>query len=141
MSKFNIVSADWVTLKQDAQYIRELVFIQEQQIDAADEWDAQDLRSLHFIMYADLKPIATARLLDDNSIGRVAVLKEYRGQGIGRMLMLEIIQQARLENRKKVTLSSQVHAIAFYQSLGFEVKGSEYLDCGIPHVDMSLMLS
>lgn len=141
MSKFHIVSGDWESLKKDAQYVREWVFIQEQQIDAIDEWDEQDSKSLHFVIYDESKPIATARLLENDSIGRVAVLKDYRGQGIGRMLMLEIIQQARLEQRMIVILSSQVHAIAFYQSLGFEVKGSEYLDCGIPHVDMTLMLS
>lgn len=139
MSKFNIVSADWATLKQDAQYIRELVFIQEQQIDAIDEWDAQDPISLHFVVYGDLKPIATARLLDNNSIGRVAVLKEYRGQGIGKILMLDIIQQAKIQKRETLKLSAQVHAIAFYQRLGFKAKGAEYLDCGIPHRDMTLI--
>lgn len=139
MSKFNIVSADWATLKQDAQHIRELVFIQEQQIDALDEWDAQDPISLHFIVYGDLRPIATARLLDNNSIGRVAVLKEYRGQGIGKILMLDIIQQAKIQKRETLKLSSQVHAIAFYESLGFKAEGAEYLDCGIPHRDMTLI--
>lgn len=139
MSKFNIVSADWATLKQDAQYIRELVFIQEQQIDAIDEWDAQDPISLHFVVYGDLKPIATARLLDNNSIGRVAVLKEYRGKGIGKILMLDIIQQAKIQKRETLKLSAQVHAIAFYQRLGFKAEGAEYLDCGIPHRDMTLI--
>lgn len=139
MSKFNIVSADWATLKQDAQHIRELVFIQEQQIDALDEWDAQDPISLHFVVYGDLRPIATARLLDNNSIGRVAVLKEYRGQGIGKILMLDIIQQAKIQKRETLKLSSQVHAIAFYESLGFKAEGAEYLDCGIPHRDMTLI--
>lgn len=139
MSKFNIVSADWATLKQDAQYIRELVFIQEQQIDAIDEWDAQDPISLHFVVYGDLKPIATARLLDNNSIGRVAVLKEYRGKGIGKILMLDIIQQAKIQKRETLKLSAQVHAIAFYQRLGFKAEGAEYLDCGIPNRDMTLI--
>ncbi len=139
MSNFNIVSDDWVTLKKDAQYIRELVFIQEQQIDAVDEWDMQDPLCLHFVVYGDLKPIATARLLENNSIGRVAVLKEYRGQGIGRLLMLDIIQKAKIEKREALKLSSQVHAITFYESLGFKVAGGEYLDCGIPHRDMTLI--
>lgn len=140
MIKFNIVSGEWTILKQDAQYIRELVFIQEQQIDATDEWDAQDPLSLHFVVYTDLKPIATARLLQNNSIGRVAVLKEYRGKGVGRLLMLAIIQQAKIEKRDALKLSSQVHAIAFYDSLGFKIQGGEYLDCGIPHIDMFLKL-
>lgn len=138
MSKFDIVSGAWSTLKQDAQYIRECVFIQEQNIDAADEWDEQDPISLHFVIYDHLKPIATARLLENNSIGRVAILKAYRGQGIGQLLMLKIIEQAKIEKRETLKLSSQVHAIAFYARLGFEVKGEQYLDCGIPHRDMHL---
>ena len=87
------------------------------------------------------QPIATARLLKNNSVGRVAVLKEYRGKGIGRLLMLEIIQQVKHEQREFLKLSSQVHAIAFYESLGFKVQGNEYLDCGIPHVDMRLLFT
>jgi fucose permease len=64
--------------------------------------------------------------LKNNSVGRVAVLKEYRGKGIGRLLMLEIIQQAKHEQREFLKLSSQVHAIAFYQSLGLSLMGMTY---------------
>lgn len=144
MNDFNIISGTWTELANDAERIRREVFIQEQNIAEQDEWDAQDQISQHFVVYTielgKAHAIATARLLVNNSVGRVAVLKSHRGQGIGRLLMLKIIDQAKIEQRTFLKLSAQVHAIAFYQSLGFSVQGTEYLDCGIPHVDMTLSL-
>ena len=136
MTQFTIDSGAWADLAADAKFIREQVFIQEQNIVPEDEWDAQDAIALHFMLYAENQPIATARLLDNNSIGRVAVLKAYRGKGIGKLLMLNIMQQAQKQHREFLKLSAQVYAIPFYAALGFAVQGAEYLDCGIPHVDM-----
>ena len=128
-------------VEQEARRIRTAVFIEEQGIAAEDEWDGQDAIALHFIVYdAQKQAIATARLLSDHSVGRVAVLSQYRGHGIGRILMQQIIAQAKIEKRPRLKLSAQVHAIHFYESLGFAVQGSEYLDCGIPHVDMTMIL-
>ena len=136
MNQFKIISGQWSDLEKHAKLIRTAVFIQEQNIDEADEWDVQDPISIHFIVYDQNQAIATARLLQNNHIGRVAVLKSYRGRGIGLMLMQVIIQQAQLENRSELELSAQSYASSFYEKLGFYVIGSEYLDCGIAHVDM-----
>ena len=138
MTDFKIISGTWQELQSDAMTIREHVFIQEQQISPEDEWDDEDAISLHFIVLDHDQPIATARLLQNNSVGRVAVLKTSRGYGVGKLLMLEIIRQAKLQGREFLKLSSQVHAIAFYAGLGFVVEGAEYLDCGIAHIDMRL---
>lgn len=140
MGHYKIRSGTWEQLKPDATLIRQTVFIDEQAVPAVEEWDAQDSLSQHYVVYADQQPIATARLLQNNSIGRVAVLKAYRGAGIGRLLMQDILQQAKIEQRESLKLSAQVHAIPFYASLGFSVQGTEYLDCGIPHVDMTMSL-
>ena len=139
MSDYVIRSGTWVHLATEAKMVRTDVFIQEQNIAEHDEWDAEDDTSLHFVMYDQQQAIATARLLKNNSIGRVAVLKNYRGQGIGQQLMQYIIMVAATEQRAFLKLSAQVHAIGFYEKLGFQVKGERYLDCGIPHVDMFLM--
>ena len=135
-----IRTGSWAELQSDAKPIREQVFIQEQQIAAVDEWDAQDEISQHFAVCDGEQVIATARLLPNHSIGRVAVLASYRGQGIGKLLMQEIIQQARIQQRPLLQLSSQVHAMSFYQALGFQVCGEAYMDCGIPHIDMQMSL-
>lgn len=136
MENFVVYSGSWTELEQHAKLIRTEVFIQEQNISENDEWDVQDGISLHFIVYDQNQPIATARLLENNSIGRVAVLKPYRGKGVGQLLMQQIIQIAKDQNRLMLKLSAQVYAKQFYENLGFKLSGEEYLDCGIPHVDM-----
>lgn len=128
----------WQNLHLAAQDIREKVFIQEQHIPEHEEWDEMDEVSLHFIVWENNHAIATARLLPNNSIGRVAVLKSYRGLGIGFKLMQEMIFVARQEQRIFLQLSAQVHAISFYEKLGFQCEGSEYLDCEIPHISMQM---
>ncbi|MHA3982998.1 GNAT family N-acetyltransferase [Acinetobacter venetianus] len=133
---FSVKQGSWDQLQQDAKLIRKLVFISEQNIPEQDEWDDQDAISQHFVVYDQNQPIATARLLANNSVGRVAVLKAYRGQGIGRLIMLEIIAYAQAQKRPNLQLSSQVHAISFYEKLGFSIQGDEYDECGIPHIEM-----
>lgn len=133
---FSVKQGSWDQLQQDAKLIRKLVFISEQNIPEQDEWDDQDAISQHFVVYDRNQPIATARLLVNNSVGRVAVLKAYRGQGIGRLIMLEIIAYAQAQKRPSLQLSSQVHAISFYEKLGFSIQGDEYDECGIPHIEM-----
>lgn len=140
MSEFTVVVGDWHSLQQHAQHIRELVFILEQDIAPEDEWDDQDPISTHFVVYDADQPIATARLLSNDHVGRVAVLKEYRSKGIGKLVMQDIIALAKQQQRKELILSSQVHATQFYSGLGFAVQGESYLDCGIPHVDMVMTL-
>lgn len=131
----------WDQLQQDAKLIRTQVFICEQGITEADEWDDQDLISQHFVIYDQDQPIATARLLQNHSVGRVAVVKAYRGQGIGQMIMLEIISYAQKQRLSVLTLSSQVHAISFYEKLGFTVQGNSYDECGISHIEMTMNLN
>jgi hypothetical protein len=135
-----VQSGHWDKLEQDAKFIRKQVFIIEQNIPEEEEWDDQDMISDHFVVYDQDQPIATARLLQNNSVGRVAVLKAYRGQGIGRMIMLEIIRLAHRQHRTFLQLSSQVHAISFYEKLGFSIQGDAYDECGIPHIKMQLVI-
>jgi len=138
---YQVKHGRWDQLQQDAKLIRTQVFICEQGITEADEWDDQDLISQHFVIYDQDQPIATARLLENNSVGRVAVLKAYRGQGLGQMIMLEIISYAQKQGLSVLTLSSQVHAISFYEKLGFTVQGNSYDECGIPHIEMTMSLN
>lgn len=134
----HIASGSWDVYAKDAKPIRQAVFIEEQQIPADDEWDAADATALHFVLYVDDMAVATARLLANHSIGRVAVLRSHRGLKLGTQLMQYIVDTAHKEDRPYVILSAQTHAIGFYQALGFAVEGESYLDCGIPHVDMRL---
>lgn len=138
---YKIIAGGWEQLEKDAKLIREQVFIQEQGIAPEDEWDDLDATVLHFIVYDCERPIATARLLPQHSVGRVAVLLSYRKQGVGKILMQYIIDYARQQNLPYLKLSAQTYVTAFYEALGFVVQGEEYLDCGIPHIDMTLELN
>lgn len=138
---YQVKQGSWNQLQPDARLIREQVFIREQAIPEKDEWDEQDAISQHFVLYDQEQPIATARLLQNNSVGRVAVLKAYRGQGLGHMIMQEVMACARQQQREFLHLSAQVHAISFYEQLGFVVQGDAYDECGIPHIEMRMPIT
>ncbi|MBS7834561.1 GNAT family N-acetyltransferase [Wohlfahrtiimonas chitiniclastica] len=123
----------------DAFAIRDAVFTQEQGYAAEIDIDDYDDIAHHVIVYQDDQAIATARLIllgDIGKIGRVAVLKSHRGQGIGLLLMQVLMTQAKQLPITSLVLSSQVHAIAFYEKLGFVTEGEIYLEDGEPHIHM-----
>lgn len=124
--------------------LRRTVFIDEQGISEEDEIDDLDGDAVHLLARDGDHPVGTARLLVEGStgkIGRVCVLKEARGTGLGAALIREGI--ARLSARggiATVKLGAQCHALGFYEKLGFAVCGPVYDDAGIPHRDMALAL-
>ncbi|XKF14735.1 GNAT family N-acetyltransferase [Halomonas sp. BLK-85] len=140
-----IETGRWEALGSHAAPIRRLVFVIEQQVPEEEEWDGMDTHSTHFIAWQDAdgdqpSPIGTARLLPDGHIGRVAVLKEQRGLGVGVALMQAAIDAARQQGHARVVLSAQLHALAFYEHLGFVAYGDTFMDAGIPHREMVLTL-
>lgn len=141
MSITHISTGDWETLGPAASEIRRKVFIDEQNVPQEEEWDGLDPECQHFLAMLDGQPVGTARLLPDAHIGRVAVLASARGTGIGVLLMQAAIEAARHAGHTQVALSAQVHALAFYEQLGFVAHGEEFLDAGIPHREMTLSLT
>ena len=122
--------------------IREIVFIDEQNVPSDLERDGRDDQCLHYIALLDGVAVGTARVMPLNNMfkfQRVAVLPEARGAGVGAKLMqfmMEDLAQRRDASSKYFFLSSQVSAISFYERLGFEICSDEYLDAGIQHRDM-----
>lgn len=122
--------------------IRTTVFIQEQQVPEALEWDEFDAISVHALaLDAAGQPVGTARLLPDGHIGRMAVLKPWRGQGFGAALLQVLLEELRQRQQKKAMLNAQTYAVPFYQKFGFNVCSEEFMDAGIPHVKMELLLT
>jgi predicted GNAT family N-acyltransferase len=122
--------------------VREAVFIVEQAIPASLEWDDADGECLHALAEdRAARPIGCARLLGDGSIGRVAVLKPWRGRGVGEALMRALIDAARAAGHPRVQLHAQVHACGFYARLGFAAVGEDYEEAGIPHRTMAKTLT
>ncbi|KMN23210.1 GNAT family N-acetyltransferase [Pseudomonas helleri] len=136
MNKIHVRVADWHKDIADIRRIREAVFVAEQQVPPELEWDADDATAVHFLACEGDYAIGTARLLPDGHIGRVSVLKDWRGLKVGDALMQAAISEAEKRGLKKQQLSAQVHATAFYERLGFKIVSDEFLEAGIPHVDM-----
>lgn len=136
---FTIHIVSWQTHAQALSALRESVFIHEQQVPIALEWDGWDETAQHLLAFSDAgEPIGCARLIGDGSIGRMAVLKPWRGQGVGRALLRQAVHLYTTLGLSQVTLSAQMHAVPFYEKAGFEVCSTSYLDAGILHVDMCL---
>ena len=121
------------------------VFVKEQNVPMELELDEKDNseNTVHIGYFNDNKLIGVSRLIDLDKdvihIGRVVIDKEYRGQGIGRELIIgcENIAQQILKRKIIIELSAQIQAENFYKSLGYNrVNDTIYLDAGIEHVDM-----
>ena len=136
MSDIHVRLAHWQKDNADLRRIREAVFVAEQAVPAELEWDDEDIEAMHFLACEGDYPIGTARLLADGQIGRVSVLKDWRGLKVGEKLMQAVIAEAEKRGLRQQMLTAQVHATPFYERLGFRIVSDEYLDAGIPHVDM-----
>ena len=126
----------WENARAQAAPIRFAVFVEEQGVPRDIELDDMDDRCLHAVAFQEGIAIGTARLLTDGHIGRMAVLKAWRGRGIGGRLLDSLIQAARRRGDREVALSAQVHAVPFYRAHGFVEEGGEYLEAGIRHQAM-----
>jgi len=133
----NIRVANWADDKTELAKIRRTVFIDEQKVPEELEWDKDDLRSTHFLVTINDTAVATARLKPDGQIGRMAVLSEYRHQGIGQKLLQYVLQNAASQNMKALYLHAQVDAVPFYEKQDFSAHGEIFYEAGIPHRAMS----
>ena len=137
MAAFTIRETDWGRDAMRLGVVRRAVFIEEQGVPEAMEWDEHDAVSLHFLAVDDDgTPIGCARLLPDGHVGRMAVLPAWRGRGVGRALLAAILRAAQERGHRTLMLSAQTHAAGFYARAGFAVVGEEYEEAGIPHVAM-----
>jgi predicted GNAT family N-acyltransferase len=122
------------------QALRRVVFIEEQGVSAADEVDGLDDGAIHLLALDGGKAVGTARLLIKGAvgkIGRVCVVAQARGTGLGAALILAALDELRrMPGVTEAYLGSQSHATGFYEKLGFVVEGEEFLDAGIPHRHM-----
>ncbi|MEG0899085.1 MAG: GNAT family N-acetyltransferase [Oscillospiraceae bacterium] len=120
--------------------LRQKVFVEEQKF--VDEFDMIDDNAIHELILLDTKPVATARafVADINTltykIGRVCVLKEYRNLGLGKLAVINMENYIRKIGGKTIEISSQMRAEKFYEKLGYEQFGEEYLDENCPHIAM-----
>lgn len=126
-------------ITDEIKQIREDVFMKEQGFEA--EFDAIDETAKFVLLSIDGKAVGTCRYFpgeepSDAHIGRMAVRKLYRGQGLGAKIMLAAENGIRRDGFRSCSLSAQVQARPFYETLGYVAEGAEYLDEGCPHIMM-----
>lgn len=137
----HVIPADWRSHAQSLRAIRDEVFVKEQKVPQSLEWDGMDDTAHHFLAIASTGArIGCARLLPTGQIGRMAVLKSSRGKGVGRLLLDACIEKAKSLGISRATLHAQMHAAEFYRKAGFLPVGAEFLEAGIPHQEMELVL-
>ncbi len=128
----------------DFKFVREIriaVFTNEQGADAADEFDCFDDVADFLLLYDKGKPVATARLVITEKgykIGRIAVLKEYRGNGYGAVIVRRVTEKAFNKGAETVYVDAQSYAVPFYEKIGFRIISEEIIDRGLPHIPMRI---
>lgn len=137
--QIKIRRADWEQDADRLSVLRRAVFVREQQVPEALEWDGLDQDALHLIAEdADGAALGTARLLPTGQIGRMAVAATARRRGIGRRLLLRLLRIAEEEGYPAVFLNAQTAVLPFYAGLGFEPVGEGFVEAGIDHQRMLL---
>jgi predicted GNAT family N-acyltransferase len=141
-SGFRVEHIEYVAGLADLRHVRETVFVQEQQVSIEEERDALDPLCAHVIARDDAgRPIGTGRLTPERRIGRMAVLRDWRGRGVGEALLLALIQIARQRQWPEVALHAQTRAEAFYARHGFVPYGERFREAGIEHQSMRRRLA
>lgn len=130
-----IRNADWIQDNHSIKQIRRLVFINEQDVPENMEWDNEDVTALHCIAILNGNVVATGRLQEDGQLGRMAVLKEFRNQGIGSKILQHLLQQKTPD--QTLFLNAQTQAVNFYKKFNFSKDGNEFIEAGIPHFLMT----
>ena len=139
---FTVRPVNWQASREALRSVRHTVFVKEQKVPEELEWDDADERAYHVLATAvDGKPIGTGRLRLDCHIGRMAVVKSWRGRGVGSAILAMLIDFARKEGCEAVHLNAQTHALAFYTRFGFTPVGALFDEAGIPHQAMTLALT
>lgn len=140
-SSFAVRPVQWLESRQQLRAVRRSVFIEEQNVPEELEWDAADEHA-HHVLATDGNdtPIGTGRLKADCHIGRMAVLRAWRGRGVGGTIVKALLSVAGKKGCGIVRLHAQTHAIGFYARFGFKVVGGEFDEAGIPHRLMEIKL-
>ena len=127
------------TLPQEARRIREEVFVREQGFE--NEFDETDQRAFHLVLYDGEIPVAVCRffprgLCGDYVVGRIAVIKEYRGRKLGACLLREAEKELQAAGGKRILLHAQCRAAGFYEKQGYASRGEIDFDEDCPHIWM-----
>lgn len=139
---FMVEPATWAVDMAELREIRTEVFVVEQEVPADEEWDDLDAGSQHVIARdAHGEPIGTGRLTPVGTIGRMAIVRGWRGKGVGEAILRVLLERARDRHFTSIEIHAQTHAIPFYERSGFVAYGEAFDECGIAHRHMRIALA
>lgn len=132
-----IMRTTWQESETALRAVRTAVFVREQRVPEELEWDEFDPGATHFLAVDEAgEAVGCVRLLDSGQISRLCVLEPLRNQGIGRLLLNAVEEEARARGMSELFLHAQTHATGFYEAEGFIVNGGIFLEADIPHRQM-----
>jgi predicted GNAT family N-acyltransferase len=139
MNDIDIAIVSWFEKQAEITSVRRVVFVEEQNVPESIDLDGSDTDFVH-VLATDKngRPVGTARINRKGRIGRMAVLKNYRRQGIGLKMIQVLMDYGRKNEITDFHVPSQVTAVGFYKKMGFEPSGEEFLEAGIKHINMKL---
>lgn len=133
--------ADWETDQDGLRAVRTRVFVEEQAVSEAEEWDGLDPECAHVVAETPADGIVgTGRLHPSGKLGRMAVLAPWRGHGVGAMILQRLLEEAIDRRMPSVYLHGQVPVLGFYARAGFVAEGEVFEEAGIPHRLMRLAM-
>ncbi|MHA6258474.1 GNAT family N-acetyltransferase [Sporosarcina sp. CAU 1771] len=142
---FNVTIAQTDGERQDAFFIRQKVFVEEQGVPLSLELDELDKTATHFVVYTENTPIAAGRFRETTDgigkVERVCVLADFRGRHLGNLIMNALEKHALNKKFQKIVLNAQSYAVPFYEKLGYTITSPEFMDADIPHRAMEKILS
>jgi len=139
--KVHVLEVDWKTHADALSAIRTEVFVEEQGVPRELEWDGEDEVCHHFLAINEAgQRVGCGRLMPSGQIGRMAVVRNERGKGIGRLILDAAIEKGKSLGFQRVSLHAQKEAVPFYRKAGFLPEGDEFMEAGIPHQAMNLEL-
>lgn len=140
-SDFKVRLADWERDEPALREVRTSVFVKEQAVSEREEWDGLDAECTHAVAENAAQGVfGTGRLHPSGKIGRMAVLPEWRGQGVGAAILRRLLEEATNRGLESVYLHAQVQVLGFYSRFGFVAEGEEFEEANIPHRLMRLRL-
>lgn len=132
---------------ETAFHIRKEVFVKEQGVPLADEFDTFDQideECKHILVFHNELPVGTGRIHFVDGIGkleRICILKDYRKYGLGKVIIQALEEIARNKEANTVKLHGQTHAKGFYEKLGYQTSSDVFMEDGIPHILMTKVLT
>jgi predicted GNAT family N-acyltransferase len=137
----HVVDAAWYRDEVAIRSVRRQVFVEEQGIPESLEWDGRDADCWHVLAFAGPdEVVATGRLQSDGRIGRMAVLREWRGRGVGSALLDRLQRCAQDRGLRQVYVHAQLEVAGFYSRAGFQAVGQPFTAAAIPHIEMTKLL-